>query len=87
MHEGFVEDLSMAYPGGKGRVFQRIISMMPLHRTYIETHLGQGTVLRRKRHAEVSFGIDKDPAVVARWRTTDLPGCTIVQGDAVDFVS
>lgn len=77
----------MSYPGGKGRLFQRIVSLMPPHRTYIETHLGQGAVLRRKRPAQVSFGIDKDPAVVARWGTVNLPGCTVVQGDAVDFLT
>ena len=77
----------MAYPGGKGRIFRRIISMMPPHHTYIESHLGSGAVLRHKRPAVSSFGIDADPAVVARWRAGNGPPCTIVQGDAAEFLA
>lgn len=76
----------MTYPGGKGRVYQRVISLMPPHRVYIETHLGHGTILRRKRPATESFGVDMDPAVVARWRSGGVAGCTVIQGDAIDFL-
>lgn len=77
----------MAYPGGKGRCYQRLISMMPPHRIYIETHLGGGAVLRHKRPAEASFGIEADDRVVERWRRMTPPGTTIVQGDALDFLA
>jgi hypothetical protein len=57
----------MRYPGGKGRCYQHLISLMPPHRTYIETHLGGGAVLRHKRPAETNIGLEKDEAVVERW--------------------
>jgi DNA adenine methylase len=76
----------MAQTGGKGRAFQRIISLMPPHRVYIETHLGGGAVLRQKRPAERSFGIDLDASVVERWRAHSLPGLEVVHGCALDFL-
>lgn len=52
----------MTYPGGKSGagVFQRIINLMPPHRIYVEPFLGGGAILRHKRLAPISFGIDKD---------------------------
>jgi DNA adenine methylase len=76
----------MVQTGGKGRAFQRIISLMPPHRVYIETHLGGGAVLRRKRPAERSFGVDLDARVVERWRDHPLPGLEVVHGCALDFL-
>ncbi|MRI57574.1 DNA adenine methylase [Methylobacterium sp. DB1607] len=76
----------MRYPGGKGRAYPRIINAMPPHRTYIETHLGGGAVLRRKRPAERSIGIERDPRVVERWRADPVPGVEIIEGDALDFL-
>lgn len=71
------------YPGGKGGTYQHIINLMPPHSRYIETHLGAGAVIRRKRLARVSIGIDLDERVIARWRARGHPEVTIVQGDAV----
>ena len=53
----------MRYPGGKGGagVYQTIINNIPPHDTYIETHLGGGNILERKRPAARSVGIDVDP--------------------------
>jgi len=53
----------MRYPGGKGGagVYQTIINNIPPHDTYIETHLGGGNILERKRPAARSVGIDLDP--------------------------
>jgi site-specific DNA-adenine methylase len=41
------------YEGGKGGsgVYQQIINLMPAHGVYIETHLGGGNILLRKRPA------------------------------------
>lgn len=55
---------AMQYPGGKFQCYQKLINLIPPHRTYIETHLGGGAVLRRKAPAEVNIGIDLDPAVI-----------------------
>jgi len=43
----------MTYDGGKGGagVYQAIINLMPAHDVYIETHLGGGNILLRKRLA------------------------------------
>lgn len=78
--------LVMRYPGGKGHCYQRLISMMPPHRIYIETHLGGGAVLRNKRPAVASFGIERDERVVERWQAMKTADTTIVQGDALDFL-
>lgn len=76
----------MGYPGGKGRAYQRIISLMPPHATYIETHLGGGSILRRKRAARRSIAIDMDERVVAQWRLRGMAGVELVQGCAVRFL-
>ena len=74
------------YPGGKGRSYRHIINLMPPHALYVETHLGGGAIMRRKRAAERSIGIDLDDRVVERWKRKALPGLTIVHGDAVDLL-
>ncbi len=67
-------------------MFQQLISLMPPHRVYIETHLGGGAVLRRKRPAEVNIAIDSDPKVIADWQR-DLPAhVDLILGDAVAFL-
>lgn len=56
------------YLGSKAAsgAFQTIISLMPPHDTYIETHLGSGAVLLRKPPAIKSIGIDLDVDAVSR---------------------
>lgn len=56
------------YLGSKAAsgAFQTIISLMPPHDTYIETHLGSGAVMLRKPPAVKSIGIDLDAEAVAR---------------------
>ncbi|WP_245589256.1 DNA adenine methylase [Chitinimonas koreensis] len=79
----------MRYPGGKGGsgVYQTIINLMPAHDRYIETHVGGGNVLERKRPARSSIAIDIDPAVAEHWRRQALPGVTVVNGDAVAWLA
>ena len=52
----------MGYFGSKATsgLCQLIISMMPPHSTYIETHLGGGAVMKRKPPAPRNVGIDRD---------------------------
>jgi len=56
----------MGYLGSKGAsgAYQAIISQMPPHDTYIETHLGSGTVMLRKPPAQRTIGLDIDPETV-----------------------
>lgn len=44
---------------------QAIISMMPPHATYIETHLGGGAIMKRKAPAMRNIGIDLNPETIA----------------------
>jgi DNA adenine methylase len=74
------------YPGGKGKCYQQIINVFPPHTTYIETHLGGGAVLRNKRAARYSIGIDKDERVISYWRSQYPKFAEYVQGDAVEFL-
>lgn len=76
----------MAYPGGKGKCYQRLINLMPPHKTYIESHLGSGAVLRHKRPAEINIGIDADSALIDQWKDLGLDFCTLINGDAVSFL-
>lgn len=56
----------MSYPGGKGAsgVYQKIISMMPPHKVYIETFLGAGTILKTKIPAKMNIGIESNHEVL-----------------------
>lgn len=76
----------MSYPGGKGRLYQRLISMMPPHATYIETHLGGGSIMRRKRPAVRSIGIDLNADVLADYRSLPMTDVELVQGCAAEFL-
>ena len=60
----------MRYPGGKGGagVYQTIINNIPPHDTYIETHLGGGNILERKRPAARSVGKGQRRPQAARVR-------------------
>lgn len=74
------------YLGNKGvaGAYQAIISQMPPHDTYIETHLGSGGVMRRKPAATRSIGLEIDPQTIAEFGPID--GAEIIQGDCVAFL-
>lgn len=76
----------MRYPGGKGGagVYQTIINMMPPHDVYIETHVGGGNILERKKSAMASIVIDADGDTVQHYK--DRPGVTAIHGDAAAFL-
>src|SRR5436309_15931595 len=78
--------LHMRYPGGKGKVYQHIINVLPPHITYIETHLGGGAVLRHKRLAQTNIGVDRDPIVIRGWRRQFPFLAEFIEADAVDFL-
>lgn len=77
----------MRYPGGKGKCYQQLISLMPPHAIYIESHLGGGAVLRNKRPARLSIGIDADAKVIERWQREQPGLCSLVHGDATEFLA
>jgi hypothetical protein len=76
----------MHFSGGKGKSYPHLLNLMPPHRTYIESHLGGGAVMRHKRAAQRQIGIDIDPAVIARWQNMPQRPCEIVCADAVQYL-
>lgn len=74
------------YMGNKGvsGAYQAIISQMPPHDTYIETHLGSGVIMRRKPPAVRSIGLEIDPATIERFGP--IEGAEIVNADCVAFL-
>lgn len=77
----------MRYPGGKGKCYQRLINLMPPHSVYIESHLGGGAVLRNKRQAPVSIGVDIDERVIEAWQAREPGLCDLVHRDAVRYLA
>jgi DNA adenine methylase len=79
----------MSYDGGKGGmgVWQWIINNMPPHEIYVEPFLGDGAIMRHKRPARRSIGVEINPAVVAeRWQGHGIPGAVIICGDAIKAI-
>jgi site-specific DNA-adenine methylase len=76
----------MYYPGGKGQFYQKFINLMPPHEVYIESHLGGGAVLLKKRRAKKNIGIEIDPNVIKRWSTTPQKNLELIHADAVEYL-
>lgn len=72
----------MTYPGGKGSCYQHIINQMPPHQVYLETHLGGGSVMLKKRPAPLNIGIELDPHVLSQTAQLIAPGSTVITGGA-----
>ncbi|MGP6378213.1 DNA adenine methylase [Yersinia bercovieri] len=79
----------MGYLGSKAAsgAYQAIISQMPPHDTYIETHLGGGAVMLKKPPAANNIGIDIDARAVKDFVFShDLPHVRVFNKDAVDYL-
>jgi hypothetical protein len=78
----------VTYPGGKGGagVYQAIINLMPPHRVYVEPFLGGGSILKLKRPAIASIGVDSDEHVANDWRGQAPARCTVIHGDGISFL-
>jgi site-specific DNA-adenine methylase len=61
------DEWSMRFPGGKGRLYQNLINLMPPHQVYVELYLGGGAVLRAKAPAMLNIGVDIDPRPLNRF--------------------
>jgi len=88
----------MSYNGGKGAsgVHQQIINKMPKHRVYIETHLGGGSILLKKKPAECTIAIEIDTAVIQNFMrysiakdadSRPIPGSTCKYDGGISFVN
>lgn len=73
----------MAYLGGKSQsgTYQRIINLIPPHDVYIEPFLGSGAILRLKKPAAVSYGVD-----LAAPKPALLDRAHVLQGCGIDFL-
>ncbi len=76
----------MKYPGGKGLQYQKIINLMPPHDVYIETHLGGGAVMRKKRPARRNIGIEIDPEVIGKWSKMRAINMELIHGEALTYL-
>lgn len=76
----------MRYIGGKNHsgTFPRIIGLMPPHRIYVEGFLGSGAVLRHKRPAEQSIGIDVKATALALCDRA-APNLTLLQESFLEW--
>ncbi len=72
---------SKATPG----LCQAIVSLMPPHSLYLESHLGGGAIMKRKPPAERSIGIDRDARALEAF-ACDYP-VELVHGCAHDFLA
>jgi len=77
----------MGYPGGKGRLWQDVVSFMPPHATYFETHLGGGAVMRNNRPADTSIGVDIDSWVIRTTSAWNVPGLMLRNADVLAFLA
>ena len=57
------------YSGSKATagLCQPLITLMPPHSVYLETHLGSGAIMQRKPVARRNIGIDIDAQALARF--------------------
>lgn len=78
------------FSGGKGGagVWQAIVNQMPPHDVYVEGCLGRGAVLRHKRPAEMSIGVESDGDVIrAHWTGFDgVPGLRVIEADVKSWL-
>jgi hypothetical protein len=78
----------MRYPGGKNGagVYQTLINLIPPHTCYVEPFLGGGAIMRMKRPALRSYGIDLDPDACGNrvWKT--VPALIVECGDGIRWL-
>lgn len=76
----------MKFPGGKGKLYQKLISLMPPHRVYIEAFAGGASILRHKRPAQSNIAIERDLAQLALWANNRPPSTVLICADAFAFL-
>lgn len=77
------------YNGGKNGsgVYQTIINCIPPHELYVEAFAGSAAIFRRKAPAASSILLERDPAVVDQLRRQSPPGTTVLETDALSWLS
>jgi hypothetical protein len=73
----------MAYVGGKGNCYLRIVSSMLTQDTYIEVYLGDFAVVRAEEPSPIQIGVDVDPESVAgSMNDSPAPPCQVSCAEA-----
>jgi len=83
--------MTKRYFGGKGQpgVYHTIINQMPPHTLYIEPFLGGGSVMKHKKPAQRSIGLDLHLPALEQFKTAHLPAIAALEihhGNALDFL-
>jgi site-specific DNA-adenine methylase len=78
----------MPYPGGKSGsgVYQTIINQIPPHKLYVEGFLGGGAILRLKKPAAASIGIDIDGDAISSFKAL-VPSLVLLKMDFLEWVA
>lgn len=79
----------MAWPGGKdgSGVAQTLINQIPPHDVFISVFLGDCAIMRKKRPAAHSIGIDLDQANVERWAAAPpIAGLALYCCDGIEWL-
>jgi site-specific DNA-adenine methylase len=77
----------MGFPGGKGRLYARIIGLMPPHSVYIEPFAGSAVVARHKKPAARTILVDRDDRLISRARIWAPRAWQLQCADAVSVLS
>ncbi|MCF6204063.1 MAG: DNA adenine methylase [Methylococcaceae bacterium] len=82
-----MSDKKNRYLGSKNQAgtYQRIISLMPPHSLYIESHLGTGVVMKKKPACKYSFGVDPNEEILSAFKCDK--GEVLVNSSFIDFIS
>lgn len=80
------------YFGGKGGsgVYQTIINQIPMHDVYREVFLGMGSIIRYKRPAKISYGVERHVPAATKFNqlfAPDIPNFRLINGDALQVLS
>lgn len=69
------------YPGGKEACHQKLINLIPPHRVYVEPFLGGGAIMRNKRPAQLSVGVEMNEEVLWETALRVTMDPTVISGD------
>jgi DNA adenine methylase len=69
------------YPGGKEGCHQKLINLIPPHQVYIEPFLGGGAIMRFKRPATLSIGIELNEEVLWQTALKCTPDPIVIDGE------
>jgi site-specific DNA-adenine methylase len=80
--------LIKTYYGGKGGngTYQTIINNIRPHKVFVSPFLGNDAVLRYKRPAQFSIGIDINEEITTLWKGVKIPNFKLITGDGLEFL-